>query len=88
MTTLQDALSDERFEGMFLLDGYDDAFIGVTDSKDGDLLSAVYVIDKIVEILAQDMSYEDAWEYFQYNVAGLYLGDQTPTFIRRKEALV
>ena len=88
MTTLQDALSDERFEGMFLLDGYDDAFIGVTDSKDGDLLSAVYDIDKIVEILAQDMSYEDAWEYFQYNVAGLYLGDQTPTFIRRKEALV
>ena len=88
MTTLQDALSDERFEGMFLLDGYDDAFIGVTDSKDGDLLSAVYVIDKIVEILAQDMSYEDAWEYFQYNVAGLYLGDQTPTFIRRKEELV
>ena len=88
MTTLQDALSDERFEGMFLLDGYDDAFIGVTDSKDGDLFSAVYDIDKIVEILAQDMSYEDAWEYFQYNVAGLYLGDQTPTFIRRKEALV
>lgn len=88
MTTLQDALSDERFEGMFLLDGYDDAFIGVTDSKDGDLLSAVYDIDKIVEILAQDMSYEDAWEYFQYNVAGLYLGDQTPTFIRRKEELV
>ena len=88
MTTLQDALSDERFEGMFLLDGYDDAFIGVTDSKDGDLFSAVYDIDKIVEILAQDMSYEDAWEYFQYNVAGSYLGDQTPTFIRRKEALV
>ena len=88
MTTLQDALSDERFEGMFLLDGYDDAFIGVTDSKDGDLLSAVYDIDKSVEILAQDMRYEDAWEYFQYNVAGLYLGDQTPTFIRRKEELV
>ncbi len=88
MTTLQDALSDERFEGMFLLDGYDDAFIGVTDSKDGDLFSAVYDIDKIVEILAQDMRYEDAWEYFQYNVAGLYLGDQTPTFIRRKEVLV
>ena len=82
MTTLQDALSDERFEGMFLLDGYDDAFIGVTDSKDGDLLSAVYDIDKIVEILAQDMSYEDAWEYFQYNIEGLHLGDQSPIFIR------
>ena len=86
MTTLQDALSDERFEGMVLLDGYDDAFIGVTDSRNGDLLRAVYDLDKIIEILARDMDYADAWEWFNYNMAEI--GDQTPTFIRRKEELV
>ncbi len=82
MVSVAERLSDERFEGMVLLDGLDAAFIGVTDSQDGGVFSAVYDIDKIIQVLGRDMGFDDAWEWFNYNMAGQYVGDQSPVFIR------
>ena len=82
MVSIAEQLSDERFEGIVLLDGLDAACVGVTDSRNGDVLSAVYDIDKIIALLSRDMGFDDAWEYFQYNIEGLHLGDQSPIFIR------
>ncbi len=57
-------------------DGFDEAVIGVaTDFTEPRL---VYSVSKCLEILKQEMSEEDAMEYFTYNVSGAYVGEQTP----------
>ena len=40
-----------------------------------------YDYRKVIEIFAEDMSHEEAQEYFDYNVIGAWLGEGTPIFI-------
>lgn len=63
-----------------LADGLDEAFLGIDTS--GDEPRAVYSTEKCIEILARDMGEENAVEYFDFNVAGSYVGPQTPIFIK------
>ena len=65
-------------EQVLLADGLDEAFIGLTT----DNIRAVYSIDKIIEILSKDMSEDDAWEYFHYNIECAYVGEKTPIYIK------
>lgn len=67
-------------EDTVLLDGYDEAFVGLT-SDDGPT-RAVYSMDRIIKVLEREMSNEDAWEYFAFNVESAHMGERTPTFIR------
>ena len=62
---------DEEF---LKADGFDEAIIGVDINK----FILIYSIRKCLEILQEDMSYEDALEYFNYNVSCAYVGDKTP----------
>lgn len=64
---------------VLLADGLDEAFLGV-DENDG-VVRAVYSIEECIRILSKDMSPEEAEEYFWYNTAGAYVGEQTPLFI-------
>jgi hypothetical protein len=68
----------EPDEPVLLADGFDEAFIGLTTSN----IRAVYSIDKIIEILSKDMSEEDAWEHFHYNIECAYVGEKTPIYIK------
>lgn len=70
---------EDRDLTVIVADGLDDAFIGVDTS--GDEPRAVYSAQKCIDILAKDMDYEDAAEHFHFNVAGAYVGPQTPIFI-------
>tara|TARA_Y100000593_G_C4200508_1_gene281629 strand:- start:450 stop:656 length:207 start_codon:yes stop_codon:yes gene_type:complete len=65
---------------MLLADGFEKAFIGTGQQFNKEL--AVYDYDKCIEILAEDMSYEEAVEYFEYNVTGAYVGEGTPVFLK------
>ena len=64
---------------VLLADGLDEAFLGV-DENDG-VVRAVYSIEECIRILSENMSPEEAEEYFWYNTAGAYVGEQTPLFI-------
>lgn len=56
-------------------DGFDDAIIGVDIST----FVLIYSISKCIDILMKDnMSYEEATDYFYYNVSGSYVGEKTP----------
>jgi hypothetical protein len=44
--------------------------------------SVAYDYDKVIKILMEDMSYEEAVEYFDFNVIGGWVGDSTPVFIK------
>lgn len=58
-------------------DGFDDAIIGVCR---GSIL--VYDKEKVIEALEkQGMSNDEAWEFFEYNIEGAYVGEQTPIFV-------
>lgn len=71
-----------------LADGYDDCVIGLTDSWSGSErpLRVVYSVDRIIAKLVLDgMSFDDAEEFFEFNVAGAYVGPRTPVFVRSVE---
>jgi hypothetical protein len=63
---------------MLIADGLDEAIIG-TSTKD----LAVYDVYKIIAILvARDgMTEEEALEFFEFNIDGSYMGEQTPIFV-------
>ena len=57
-------------------DGFDDAIIGVNYLNDPPQL--IYSVAKCLQILEEEMDSEEAIEYFEYNVAGSYMGPNTP----------
>jgi hypothetical protein len=54
--------------------GFDDAIIGVDEKS----FKLIYSVSKCLEILKNNMSEEEAIEYFDFNVAGAYMGEKTP----------
>ena len=72
-------------ETMLFADGFDDAIIGVGNSF-GEKLCAIYDADKVIDILMKEgMDYAEAMEHFDFNIAGSYVGEQTPIFIHKIE---
>lgn len=72
-------LDNEFAEQTVLLDGLDDAIVGVIIHKFGYKL--VYDYHKIIEKLMEDgMSVNDAHEYFTYNIENAYMGEFTPVY--------
>ena len=60
-------------------DGFDDAILGVIVDEHS---RVVYDAYKCVDILIESgMTEEEAQEYFDYNVAGAYMGEKTPLFL-------
>jgi len=41
----------------------------------------VYSVDRLLEILSEDMPREEAQEFFDYNIEGAFVGDNGPIFI-------
>lgn len=73
------ALEQVDGEELLFADGYDDAILGVIH-RDG-VNIVVYDRTKVLQILEKDMSPEDAVDFFEFNVAGAYVGPQTPIFL-------
>ncbi len=65
-----------------LCDGFDDAIIGIAERINLGPVVA-YSVKKIINIMMtrDEMSYEDAYEYFDYNIRGAWVGEYTPIFI-------
>ena len=64
----------------------EEAFIGLGEQFSNPPI-AVYDREKCIEILARDMTYEEAVEYFEFNVIGAWVGEQTPMFLTKGEDL-
>ena len=67
---------------MLTADGFDDAVIGYMDRTNEPRI-VVYDREKCIDILSKDMSRDEAEEYFEYNVAGSYMGAETPAYLHR-----
>ena len=67
---------------MLKADGFDKAIIGVADDIATSSQRLIYDVDKCIQILMdQGMSDEEAVEYFEFNVSGSYVGENTPIWL-------
>jgi len=72
---------DSYAEGAIILDGFNDAIVGITEEFGG-IKRLLYSKDKILKILQENlMTQSEAEEYYDYNIVGLYAGDQNPIFL-------
>ena len=62
-------------------EGFDEAIAGVV--WDGERTRVVYDTELILELLMgrSEMSYEEAVEYFDFNIAGSHMGEYTPLYL-------
>ena len=68
-----------------LCDGFDDAIIGMAERINLGPVVA-YDTEKMIDIMVErdGMTYEEAIEYFDYNILGAWMGEYTPVFIQTK----
>ena len=73
---------DYLAEGAIILDDMNDAIIGVVEEF-GNGNRILYSKNKIIEILqnGDEMTEEEALEYYEYNILSLYAGEQNPLFL-------
>ena len=72
---------DSYAEGAIILDGFNEAIVGITEEFGG-IKRLLYSKDKILKILQENlMTQSEAEEYYDYNIVGLYAGDQNPIFL-------
>ena len=69
----------EEHPDLLTLDGFDEAILGVVERIN--LLVVCYDRNKIIQILMRDMSEEEAWEYYQFNILYAYMGEHTPVYL-------
>ena len=75
-----DDLADQLDIHLLKIDGHDNAIVGLVDMFDGTCIA--YDQEKILENLTErdGMTMEEAVEYFDFNIAGAYMGRGTPVF--------
>lgn len=66
---------------MLKMDGYDECVIGICQGFGGERRIA-YDVDKIIQNhMSEGMSEEEAYEFFEFNQIGAYVGETGPVFI-------
>ncbi len=79
-TDIRNRLAEQNPEMVFM-DGHDDALIGSCLGFDRPPV-ACYDIDTILKAhIKEGMTPDEAWEYFEYNQLGAYVGEGTPVFL-------
>jgi hypothetical protein len=76
----------EHNEEALLADGFEEAIIGIAERCSKPPL-VVYDARKCVAILMRrdGMDEEEAWEFFNFNTLGAWMGENTPLFLTRYE---
>jgi hypothetical protein len=79
---IEDYDIDEMAEGAIKLDGLDDAILGIVEEF-GNGPRILYSKNKILNILSErdEMTWSEAEEFYDYNILGLYAGEQNPVFL-------
>ena len=77
--SLLEILEVYQDEELLMVDGFDEAVIGVKALK----MRLVYDINKMRTILVErdKMTFEEAMDFLDHNVLGSYVGEQTPIYV-------
>lgn len=73
---------DHYCEDAIILDGLDDAIVGIVEDF-GSTPKLLYCKSKILQILQERdlMTEQEAEEFYDYNIKGLYAGELNPVFL-------
>ena len=81
VNSIREKLSDTYGEELIFADGFDDAIIGVATGFDSQRVVYCYV-SMIETMMKEDnISYEDALDWIEYNTLGSYIGKNTPIYV-------
>ncbi len=77
---LKDRIAEVNEEAL-LVDGHDNALAGYDIQG-----RAIYLVENILETLTErdGMTREEAIEFFDFNIAGAYVGEYTPIYIYKE----
>ena len=80
----REEIAEHNPEMLFLDEGdFDDALVGVGE-RCGQPALAVYDREKCIKILMRrGMGHDSAEEFFDFNIAGAWVGPQTPIILSR-----
>lgn len=76
----------EHNSEVMTMDGYDHCIIGLVD-RFGIPPVVLYDYEKVIDTLMEDMTREEAEEWFSYNMIGAWVGDSTPAFFYRLKSI-
>tara|TARA_R100001230_G_C5528611_1_gene63316 strand:- start:256 stop:522 length:267 start_codon:yes stop_codon:yes gene_type:complete len=62
---------------------FESAIIGQSDAD----LRVVYSAEKIIDILSEDMTREEAEEFYEFNILGAYMGEMTPIYVSEHDSI-
>lgn len=65
--------------GAIKLDGFDNCIIGIVEEF-GNGPRILYSKEKIINELCEEMTIEEALEFYDFNILGGYFGEQNPVF--------
>jgi hypothetical protein len=72
----------EEYPDLMRMDGFDDAILGVVERIG--LQTVCYDLNKVIAILMEKgMDEQDAWDWYQFNMLGAWVGEATPVFLER-----
>jgi hypothetical protein len=79
---MREALADLDEDLLFMdPESFDEAIVGYIERANSPPV-VCYNKDKVLEILMKDgMDWEEAEEYYYYNIVGAYMGERTPVFL-------
>lgn len=79
---MREALADLDEDLLFMdPESFDEAIIGYIERANSPPV-VCYNKDKVLEILMKDgMDWEEAEEYYNYNIVDAWVGERTPTFL-------
>ena len=78
---VKEVLSEENPNALFM-DGFEDAVIGIGRQHSKPSL-VVYDRQKCIEILAKEMTHEEAEDFFSFNCECAWMGEHTPLILDR-----
>jgi hypothetical protein len=83
MTRLEQIIEFYPDEELLSADGFEDCVIGVACDRATSTHRLVYSRSKCIDLLVErdSMTYEEAEEFFDYNVEGAYMGVKTPIWV-------
>lgn len=65
---------------LYILQGFNDSIIGIDENSGRIIYSTAKIIEEIIEESKnfEELSYEEAFEHFAFNIQGNSCGDKTP----------
>jgi hypothetical protein len=78
-----DQLAEEMGEELLVADGFDDCIVGI--GRQFTKTFVVYDYAQVIQTLVDrdGMDWDDAVEFFEFNIVGAWVGDSTPCFMSR-----